>query len=173
MTSQADERVGERIVREVDRVQTSYQRLVVLVGPVGSGKATALQTAAERVGGRLVNLNLELSRRLLDLAAGQRALKFAQAVDECLGQTEAPVFLYRMEMIFDPAFQQDPIRLLRQLSKTRTIVAAWSGAVEGAHLTYAEAGHSEYQRYPVRDLALIEMPTRDGRGANPPTGHRL
>ena len=163
MTSQADERVVEQLVREIRRVQTSYHRLVLLVGPADSGKATTLQLAAERVGGRLANLNRKLSRRLLDLTAGQRALKFAQILDETLGQDGLPVFLYRIEMIFDPAFRQDPIRLLRKLSKTRTVVAAWSGPVECGYLTYAEVGHREYQRHPVKDLAVIEMPTRDGR----------
>lgn len=163
MTSHADEPVVERLVAEIRTVQTSYHRLVLLVGPTDSGKGTALQQAADRVGGRLLNLNLEMSRRLLDLTTGQRALKFAQVLDETLGQDESPVFIHRTELIFDPAFQQDPVRLLRQLSKTRTVVAAWNGLVECGHLTYAEVGHAEYQRHQVEDLALIEMPTPDVR----------
>lgn len=46
---------------------TAYHRLVLLVGPVGAGKETVLRVAAERCDGRLINVNLELSRRLLDL----------------------------------------------------------------------------------------------------------
>lgn len=163
MTSQADERVVERLVKEIRRARTSYHRLVLLVGPMDSGKAAAMRLAAERVGGRLMNMNLQLSRRLLDLTTRQRALRLAQVVDDIVGNDASPVFLHRIEMIFDPAFQQDPLRLLRQLSRTRTVVAAWSGMVEGAFLTYAEVGHPEYQRQPVEDLVLVEMPARGVR----------
>ena len=74
-----------------------------------------------------------------------------------LGSDETAVFLCRTEMLFDPAFQQDPLRLLRQLSRVRTVVAAWSGAVDGAFLTYAEPWHREHQRYPKDGIALVEM----------------
>ena len=157
----ADGRIVDQLVGEIQKVEGSYHRLVLLVGPVGSGKSAALRLAAERVSGRLLNLNLELSRQLLDLTVEQRALRFAQVLDEVLGPAKSPVFLNRIEMIFDPAFQQDPIRLLRQLSRVRTIVAAWSGTIEGPSLTYAEAGHREYQRRPREGLSLIEMPPGD------------
>lgn len=157
MTSQADELAVERLVGEIRRVRSSYHPLVLLVGAAGSGRAAVIRLAAERVAGRIINLNLELSRRLLDVPAEQRPLRFAQILDEFLGPDASPVFLLRIEMIFDPAFQQDPVRLLRHLSRTRTLVATWSGRVKGAFLTYAEAGHPEYRRYPVDGLSLIEM----------------
>lgn len=64
-------------------------------------------------------------------------------------------------MIFDPAFQQDPLRLLRQLSRTRTVVAAWSGTVEGAFLTYAEAGHAEYRRHETEGVSTVKLSAED------------
>ena len=131
MTSQADERTVERLVREANSVWTNYHRLVLLVAPVGSGKTIVLRKTAEHLvslDGRFVNLNLELSRRLLEFTAEQRALRLAQILDEVLGGDDTTVVLSRTEILFDPAFQQDPLRLLRHLSRVRTLVAAWSGA---------------------------------------------
>lgn len=157
MTSDADELTVARLLNEIRRVRSSYHPLVLLVGPAGSGRGGVLRLAAEQVAGRVVNLNLELSRRLLDVPAEQRPLRFARILDEILSPDAAPALLDRIEMVFDPAFQQDPVRLLRHLSRTRTVVAAWSGRTEGAFLTYAEPGHPEYRLYPVEDLSLIEM----------------
>ena len=157
MTTRPDELAVERLVEEIRRVRSSYHPLVLLVGPADSGRAAVLRLAAEQVAGRAVNLNLELSRRLLDVPADQRPLMFARTLDELLGPNASPAFLDRIEMIFDPAFQHDPVRLLRHLSRTRPLVVAWSGRVEGTFLTYAEPGHPEYRRYPVEDLSLIEM----------------
>ena len=154
----SDHPIVERLLTEVHRVRTAYHRLVLVVGPAGAGKGAVLRLAAEQTHGRLINVNLELSRQLLDLTTEQRALRFARVLHEVLGPDRSPAFLHRIEMIFDPAFQQDPLRLLRQLSRTRTVVAAWSGTVEGAFLTYAEAGHPEYQRHGTEGLSVVEMP---------------
>lgn len=157
MTSQPDALAVERLVEAIRRVQSSYYPLVLLVGASGSRRAAVVRLAAERVAGRVMNANLELSRRLLDVPAEQRPLRFGRILDELLGPNASPAFLDRIEMIFDPVFQQDPVRLLRHLSRTRPLVAAWSGRVEGAFLTYAEPGHPEYRRYPVDGLSLIGM----------------
>lgn len=159
MTSQeVDDVLVDRLTRRVRTVGTSYHRLVLLVAPVDSGKTATLRRAAEHLGGHVVNVNLELSRHLLDLSAEQRKLRCAHILDDVLGPDDTTAFLCRTEMLFDPAFQHDPLRLMQQLSRRRTVVAAWSGAVDGAFLTYAEPGHPEYRRCPVDGLVWLEAP---------------
>ena len=155
-----DQETVHRITTEVQAVERHYERLVLLVAPVGSGKSITLREVAKRVDGRLVNLNLELSRRLLDLDLKQRNLRFGQVLDELLGQDASTICLLRTEILFDPAFRQDPLRLLKQLSRVRTVVAAWSGIVEDGFLQYAEPGHPEHWRIAIGGLRLIELPGR-------------
>ena len=75
---------------------------------------------------QLVNLNLEVSRQLLDVPAEQRPLRFARIPDEFLGLDASPMFLHCIEMIFDPTFQQDPVRpaLHKSLQRSPT---PWGG----------------------------------------------
>ena len=150
--------VVERLLGQMAKVEDGYHRFLLVVGPVGGETPGVLRGAAERVGGRFVNVNLDLSRRLLesDLSAVQRARRLPEVLDDLLGQ-DTPVFLSHTEILFDPAFQQDPLRLLRQLSRVRTVVAAWSGEVDGGLLTYAEPGHPEYQRLPHDGVALVDL----------------
>ena len=156
-----DGRIVERLLNEIRRARTGYHRLVLLVGPAGTGKGAVLRLAAERSDGHLINVNLELSRQLLDLTTDQRALHFARILEEILGPDDTTVFLRRTEILFDPAFQQDTLRLLRQLSRTRTVVSAWSGTVDGAFLNYAEPGHVEHQRHETEGVSLVEMSAVD------------
>jgi hypothetical protein len=72
----------------------------------------------------LVNVNLALSEKLLELTAKQRALRVARIVDDIVQeQAGDTVLLDNIEMLFHPDLKQDPLRLLQSLSRNRTIVA--------------------------------------------------
>ena len=148
-----------QLTAQIRRARGLYHRLVLLAGPGGSGKTAAMHRAAERTGGHLLNLNLELSRRLLDLdlTEHQRALRVPRVLEDILGRDMSPVLLDHIELIFDPAFQQDPLGLLKALSRHRTVVAAWSGMVDDGYLTYAVPGHREFRRYPKSGLTVVTI----------------
>jgi hypothetical protein len=156
--------LADQIVRKIGEVSDSYHRLVLVVAPEGVGKTAALHMVAERMGAPYINLNLELSRRLLDLTERQRSLHIQELVEEIVAEISGDlVLLDNIEILFDPKLQQDPLRCLQQLARHRTVVAAWGGAVadDGAAtavLTYAAPGHPEYRRYAGRDL-IIATPT--------------
>jgi hypothetical protein len=139
----------------LEAVSGLYYRLVLLVGPAGSGKTPALHGLAAATGGVVVNVNLELSRRMLELTERQRALQVGKLLDEVVGPGDSVVLLDNVELLFDPALRQDPLRLFQALSRRRTAVVAWNGLVEDGYLTYAEPDHREYRRYPAADLTIV------------------
>ena len=67
------------------------------------------------------------------------------------------ILLDNIEILFDVALKQDPLRLLQGLSRNKTIIASWNGSIDKDSLTYAVPGHPEYRRYSSRDL-LIATP---------------
>ena len=148
--------VVDRIAAKIRAAENDYHRLVLVVSREPTATAEALRKAADRFGVQPVNVNLEVSRRLMDVPVDQRAVRFARVLEEVAARAGSPVFLHRTAMIFDPALQQDPVRLLKHLSRARTIVAAWEGRVEAGLLTYAEPGHAEYRRHSVDGLTLVE-----------------
>jgi len=108
----------------------------------------------------LLNVNLEISRRLLDLTEKQRALRISTLLEECVDETGGDtVLLDNAEILFDVALKQDPLRLLEKISRNKTIVVAWNGSIENGNLVYATQDHPEYHRYPVRD-SIIVSPAR-------------
>ena len=96
------------------------------MGAEGAGKTAALRDLAEWTGAPLINVGVDLSRCLLDLTGWQRPIRVAPLLEQVAAETEGDVVLLdNIELLFDAALHQDPIRLLRGLSRSRTVVAAW------------------------------------------------
>ena len=152
MTGQLSEAVAERI----GHAESLYHRLVLVVGAESSGKTSALRDVAERSDAPLVNVGLELSRRLLDLTERQRRIRIPTLLGRIVTETaSAVVLLYNLELLFDIALRQDPLGLLQRLSRRRTVVAAWNGSMEDGHIHYAVPGHPEHRRYPVDGFLVV------------------
>ena len=150
------EPLADRVIKRIDQAAELYHRLVMLVAPAGAGKTAALQDVHERTAAPLVNVNLELSRRMLDLTERQRALQLPRLLAEIVGASAADVVLLdNVEVLFDVSLKQDPLRLLQGLSRNKTVVAAWSGSIDGEHMVYATPDHPEYKRYPLRDFLVV------------------
>jgi len=150
------EPLADRVIKRIGQAAELYHRLVMLVAPAGSGKTAALQDVHERTMAPLVNVNLELSRRMLDLTERQRALQLPRLLAEIVGASAADVVLLdNVEVLFDVSLKQDPLRLLQGLSRNKSVVAAWSGSIDGEHMVYATPDHPEYKRYPLRDFLVV------------------
>lgn len=148
--------LADKVIHSIDQAAQLYYRLVMLVAPAGAGKTAALQNVHERTAAPLVNINLELSRRMLDLTERQRALQLPRLLAEIVGASAADVVLLdNVEVLFDVSLKQDPLRLLQGLSRNKTIVVAWSGAIDGEHMLYATPDHPEYRRYLLRDFLIV------------------
>jgi hypothetical protein len=150
------EPLSDGVIRKIGQAAELYHRLVMLVAPAGAGKTAALQDVHERTAAPLININLELSRCMLDLTERQRALMLPRLLAEIVDASAADVVLLdNIEVLFDVSLKQDPLRLLQGLSRNKTVVAAWSGSVDREHMVYATPDHPEYRRYPLRDFLVV------------------
>ncbi len=148
----------ERVAAGVRDAEGMYSRLVLVVGPQGSGKTRALLVLAAEKGWPRINLNLELAKALIDLTVKQRSVRVPGLLDDFLRQAgQDVVLLDNTEMLFSPELAQDPLRLLQSLSRNRTVVATWSGTYDGKHLSYAEPGHVEARRYLSPDATIVPV----------------
>ncbi|MBN2034581.1 MAG: BREX-3 system P-loop-containing protein BrxF [Deltaproteobacteria bacterium] len=148
--------IPSQIIDKIEQAIGLYHRLVLVVAPSGAGKTDALKEVHRHLGAPFLNVNLEISRRMLDLTVRQRALQVSRLVEEILGDSNGEVVLLdNMEILFDPSLQQDPLRLLLSLSRNRTLVVSWNGEIKNNTLSYGEPGHPEYQRYTVENFLVI------------------
>lgn len=141
------------------RTRDAYYKLVLAVGPARTGKTAALIDLAKRHNWPRLNVNLRLSKSLLDLTHRQRAARVAEILDDLIREENSEVVLLdNIELLFAEELAQDPLRLLQTLSRNRAIVAAWPGNFDGASLTYAEPGHPEARRYQTPQAVIVQSP---------------
>jgi hypothetical protein len=150
------EPLPDRVIQRIGEASELYHRLVILVAPAGAGKTAALQDVHKRTEAPLLNVNLQLSREMLELTERQRALQLPRLLSEMINATQSHVILLdNIEVLFDVSLKQDPLRLLQGLSRNKTVVASWSGSTDGEKLFYATPDHPEYKRYPIKDFLLV------------------
>ena len=149
----------EEIEELLPTLRSGYYRLLLIVGPAGSGKTPILKALCQRQGFPYLNVNLALSRRLLDLTDKERPLRVRRLLaDAICEQAQDTVVLDNIELLFDPALHQDPLACLQGLSRNKTLIAAWGGRYVNGVLTYAEPGHPEYRRYERPEALIVALP---------------
>jgi hypothetical protein len=151
-----------RIQDVLPKTQDAYYKLILAVGPARTGKTSAFNKLAAKNKWPRINVNLNLSERLLELTHRQRAVRVAGILDDAIRtETAEVVLLDNIELLFAVDLAQDPLKLLQSLSRNRTIVVAWPGTFDGTALTYADPGHPEARRYPTPQAVIVRASDAD------------
>jgi hypothetical protein len=146
----------DQIGQKTDEVKELYFHLILLVTNPAIQVNLPIDQLTDKTGMKYINVNLVLSQLMLPLTTRQRILRTASLLDNVImSVSNETILLNRINILFDPALQQDPLRLLQNLSRRKTIVAIWDGEIQGRYLTYAEPEHPEYRRYLTKELVLL------------------
>ncbi len=151
------ESIEKEIKRAIAASEGNYYRLILLVGESGSGKTKTLNDVGKALGVSVLNLNLLLSKQLLEVTPKQRPLQLPKIFKKVIKEADEMVILDNIEILFDTSLKQDPLRLLQKASRNKTIVSSWGGKQDHSKLLYAKAGHSEYKAYDITDLLTVGM----------------
>jgi hypothetical protein len=76
------------------------------------------------------------------------------------------MLLDNIEVLFDTMLKIDPLRLLENLSRSRTIIATWPGQLVDNRLVYAEPWHPEYRTYNQFDARIFCLSKTDNNKIN-------
>ena len=145
------------IAEQAEIAAKSFYRLVLVAGPPGSGTTSALNELQSAKGWSLLNLNKVLSERLLDLTSKQRRLRTADVVRDLVEEqsNQTVSMLDNIGLLFHPALEQEPMRVLQQASRNHTVIAACQGNISAGKLIYGSPEHPEYRRLEVKDVQIV------------------
>ena len=146
----------ENLMEAISQAAGQYHRLVVFVGPSGSGKTTILRSLAKEKGYPYVNVNLQLSQKMLELTRAQRTRQAGKIFKDILAATTAEVrILDNVEVLFDCGLQLEVLRLLQSCSRNHITVVSWNGNYRDGTLTYAEPGHPEFVQFKQAEAIFV------------------
>ena len=122
------EPLADCIAGKIERVAGLYHRLVAVVAPAGGGKTAALREVSGRIGAPLVNVNLELSRRMPALSARWRAAQLPALLREIVRGAcaeGAETMRYGDLIRFDPIESVVQLRDAGDEAEARRLVASY------------------------------------------------
>jgi len=105
----------------------------------------------------IINVNLVLAAKLLELTARQRTLQLSKLLHKTVENARPIALLDNTEILFDNNLRQDPLRLFQSVSRHRRVVASWNGQITGNKLTYAEVGHPEYRSHDLAETLVVDV----------------
>ena len=149
---------ADTVINSLVQVGNNFSKLLMLVGPTLSGKTQCLKEISERINIPYVNLGAELSKKLIELTIKQQVLRASGLTKEIINNIHSDIALVdNIEILFNPDLKVDPIRLLLNCSRNKTLVVAISGMRVDDSIIYAEPDYLEYGKYKIKDYEVISF----------------
>lgn len=106
----------------------------------------------------IIALSEQLCGHLLPLSRRERALKTPDIIVQMINSTGSDVvWLDRIQILFEPSLELDPLRQLQELARLKPIIAIWPGQITKQFLTFSNPGKSDYQSYSLNELANVSI----------------
>jgi hypothetical protein len=150
--------IVDQVLEKLEFVNRQFYRLLLIVGPCERVRENVVKQVSEKINAPVININLAVSRQLLELPGKQRPLNTAKIIDSIIKSLTKNTFIFKnIELLFHAALETDPLRLFKNISRDKTLIAAWNGFIKDNYLIYAAPGHPDYKKYPTNDLNFIDL----------------
>jgi len=133
----------------IERAKKYQTKLIIVTGKDAS---RLLEIASAVDDFQLINMDLELSEKLVDIPKQNRPKLITSVFADLLIENRSKVLcLDHIHILFDCTLSVDPLKLLRSNAKNLTLVVAWPGDKNASSLSYATPNHPEYRSYKVSE----------------------
>ena len=120
--------IVDHVLEKLGFVNQQFYRLLLIVGPADRNRENILDHVSKKINAPVVNINLDVSRQLLELPEKQRPLNVSKILDSITTSKTKNTFIFKnIELLFNTALGTDPLRLFKNISRNKTIIVAWNG----------------------------------------------
>lgn len=101
-----------------------------------------------------LNLNIRLAEELVKYPTEQRPRRANDEVMSIISQCKAPTLLEDYEILFDPRYDIDTIKVFTELARWQKVVVKWCGRLNGNSLEYATPDYKDYHSFRIQDYDI-------------------
>lgn len=65
------------------------------------------------------------------------------------------ILVMNIDILFNPDYKLDIIKLFIKLSRNRNLVVQWPGELSSGHLIYSKPEYIDYKRYSIKDYDVV------------------
>ena len=151
----ASRAVENAIVESADHLY----HLVIILGTSTPLRSIFLKKLRMKINSAVyINMGFEVSKVLKDIPPCDRKNEVESTVRRISEQIKGDVILLDgLDVLLDPDLEFDPVRFLRNVSRSRNIVASIDGECVNGVFTYSEQGNSEHRRLNVGNAVIIDL----------------
>lgn len=139
----------------LDRAEYQSYKLILVVISEDFRRKIETEILNNSIG--FVNLSKELARKLVSLSIRERVRRLEAEVDKIAHDCGSSVWLTKLDLLFEPALGNDPMRLLKGIAKSKAVVAIWPGEITETSVVYSKPGKPDYKTYPLKELNDIQV----------------
>ena len=100
-----------------------------------------------------MGLNLPLAKELSGKTEKEISASIMSAIVGLLPKG-AKIYLTDYEMLFDPRYELDVIKLFCEISRHNKLIVQWCGGFNENYLIYAEPEYDDYAKYKISDYQI-------------------
>lgn len=137
--------------------EAEYQsyKLVLIVIPKSLHRPVEIEVLSHSIS--LVNLSKELSLKLVSQSIKDRVRRLQDEVNVITSECNDSVWLTKLDVLFEPSLENDPMMLLKGIAKSKAVVAIWPGEITETSVVYSKPGKPDYKTYPLKELNDIQV----------------
>ncbi|MDJ0306791.1 BREX-3 system P-loop-containing protein BrxF [Dehalobacter sp.] len=102
-----------------------------------------------------LSLNKLLAEALVKKDISDRPQSVTDEIMKIIASIHETVILTDYEMLFDPRYKMDVIRLFYEISRRAKILVKWCGTINDNRLEYATPAHKDFHTYNIQDYDII------------------
>lgn len=141
------------MLEKLRNISQNYYKLILIITKDFQKTNSLLVNFAEKNGIPYINLNLELSKRLIYLPFNERWIYADEELRNILLKNKHDTLIVdNTEILFEEHLKLNPIQELKNISKYKNIIASVRGDYKNNILTYGKIGEREFKKYALDDL---------------------
>ena len=102
-----------------------------------------------------VSINKQLAEELRKLKPTRRTMQLEKCFNKILDSLPEKVVIKDIDVMLNPAYRVDVIRILVEANKRHPFSLVWSGRCDDDRLLYSEEGLADYKAYEISDYDIV------------------